>query len=95
MGLCVSLFREGRISETLNCLKRQSNEDLQFFKQATGWEDFLLAGRRPQIDRSTLYAARSEHHVVITNCGHIARSEGLKVVKPWKGIREAILSQPS
>jgi Zn-dependent protease with chaperone function len=94
VALCISLFREDRISESLHCLKRlTTGEEIDLFREVTGWNGFVHAGRRPQIDRGVIYGARSERSVLITNCAHIAQREGLKELKPWKGIREPATSQ--
>ena len=90
IALCVSLYREDKVAETLSCLALlETFEEIELFKQVTGWRHFIIPP--PRIQRhGPIFAGRTEGETVtITNCRHIADREGLREVKPWKAIRPA------
>jgi hypothetical protein len=90
VSLCVSLYREDRKVETLACLQRlRDPKQVEFFRQVTGWNDFILVGPVPERQRTrrVLSGASDGDSAVLTNCSHIAKANGLKAVKPWKGLR--------
>jgi Zn-dependent protease with chaperone function len=87
LALCISLYRESHSLEALTCVGRLDGEQVEAFKKATGWENLILTKRRAEPQSGSLFAARTPTTLAITNCPDIARRDGLKAVKPWKGIR--------
>lgn len=93
IALCVSLYREARKVQALHCLKRlQTDEEVELFRQITGWRDFLLINRKESMPRRPLYAARGDQgQLIVSNCAHIANRGGLSEVKSWRGVRKGPL----
>lgn len=91
LSLCVSLHREGKRQPTLNCLQRLRHaEDVEQFRVATGWRDFILVPSRGEgVSARPLFAAQAgEREVFMTNCSHLAKERGMKDVRSWRGMRE-------
>ncbi len=90
LSLCVSLHKEGKRQLTLNCLQRlRHSEDVEQFRVATGWRDFILVPSRGEgVSARPLYAAQEgEREVFLTNCSHVAKERGMKDVRSWRGMR--------
>ncbi len=90
VALCVSLYREDRKVQALNCLQELKNEgQIELFKKITGWTSFILV--RPQREVVSkgrgISGARLGNDVALTNCEYLARASGLRPLKPWKGLR--------
>lgn len=89
--LCVSLFREGNRVQTLHCLtKLRSAVAVDKFREITGWRDFILPRRDASPPHhATIFAAKaSDREVALSNCPHIADTQGLHRVEPWKATRK-------
>lgn len=99
VALCVSLFREDKRRLALHCVQRlRHEEDVERFRVATGWRDFLIVPGAATHAASTrpLFGAQSrEGHLFMTNCPHVARERGMKDVRPWRGLREPRAGDPS
>lgn len=91
LSLCVSLHKEGKRQPTLNCLQRLRHpEDVEQFRVATGWRDFILVPSRNEgVSARPLFASQEgDREVFMTNCSHVARERGMKDVRSWRGMRE-------
>jgi hypothetical protein len=91
LALCVSLHREGKRRLALNCVQRMTHaEDVESFRQATGWNEFFYVpgGGGPSPARPLFASQSRQGDVFMTNCSHVARDRGLKDLRPWRGLRE-------
>ena len=91
IALCVSHYREGRRTQTLNCLRRlETNEEVDVFRQVTGWNDFVLVGFEPVASPSSLYGGQTASGTVtITNCKALAQKQDMKQMRSFTAARQA------
>lgn len=91
IALCVSHYREGRRTQTLHCLRRlETNEEVDVFRQVTGWNDFVLVGFEPVASPAPLYGGQSASGTVtITNCKALAQKQDLKQMRSFTAPRQS------
>jgi hypothetical protein len=89
IALCVSHYREGRRTQTMNCLRRlETNEEVDVFRQVTGWNDFVLVGFEPVASPAPLYGGQSASGTVtITNCKALAQKQDMKQLRSFTAAR--------
>jgi Zn-dependent protease with chaperone function len=96
VALCVSLYRERRIYPALNCIKRLPRSAQEEFRSISGWNGFLVLGRAPDWDVTSVFGARDRSSgVILSTCPSFATEEGLRTVVPWAGLRPAKVSAES
>jgi len=87
LSLCVSLHREGRVVQALNCVKRLRPDDVDAFRRITGWNAFLVLGRGYDGASSVYGAHLPGGPVTLSTCRRIVRDEGLRPSSPWRAMR--------
>lgn len=88
LSLCVSLHREGRVVQALNCVKRLRPEDVDAFRRITGWNAFLVLGRGRDGGASSVFGAHLPGApVMLSSCRRIVKEEGLRPASPWRAMR--------
>lgn len=91
IALCVSHYREGRRTQTMHCLRRlETSEEVDVFRQVTGWNDFVLVGFEPVASPAPLYGGQSASGTVtITNCKALAQKQDLKQMRSFTAARQS------
>ena len=98
LSLCVSLHREGRVVQALNCVKRLRPDDVDAFRRITGWNAFLVLGRGRDRASSVFGAHLPGAPVTFSSCRRVVRHEGLRPSSPWRAMRApqaATTTEPS
>jgi hypothetical protein len=89
VALCVSLHREGKTVQSLNCVKRLRPAEVRQFRDLTGWTHFLVLGRGRDNPQTAVFGAHLPGGpLVFSSCKRVVQEEGLRRADPWRVMRE-------
>ena len=88
VALCVSLHREAKTVQALNCVKRLRPGEVRQFRDLTGWTQFLVLGRGREDAATPVFGAHLPGGpLVFSSCRRVVQEEGLRRAEPWRAMR--------
>lgn len=87
LQLGIALYLEGEKLRSLSSTANLSNEDLNRFRQQTGWKSQLVVSVEQQAAPSFWHAVNAEGNIVISNLDSHKEERWMKPVRAWNAPR--------